>query len=216
MWRQLSRIQRTSATAMAALIVCAVTAIHADGQSSAGRPAAPAQADARAAGQNPVKDGWITFKIHSSFVPEAALEGSDIDVDTNAGIVSLTGTVPSEAGRTRAMAIAKATDGVRNVVDKLQVAPAAGSTARDAGDSAAAAARAAGRSVNDGWIKSKIYAQFLADWNLFEDSDIDVDVTKGAVVLSGSVESEAARARAVALAKQTDGVTSVKDTLKVQ
>ncbi|MGH8637576.1 MAG: hypothetical protein ACREUZ_10625, partial [Burkholderiales bacterium] len=33
---------------------------------------------------NAVKDSWVTMKIHSSFVPEDALEGSDIDVDTNA------------------------------------------------------------------------------------------------------------------------------------
>ena len=36
------------------------------------------------------------------------LEGSNIDVDTVQGVVTLSGTVPSEAGRARALAIAEA------------------------------------------------------------------------------------------------------------
>jgi hyperosmotically inducible protein len=73
----------------------------------------------------------------------------------------------------------------------------------------------AGRSVNDGWIKSKIYAQFLTDWNTLEDSDIDVDVSKGVVTLKGTVKTEAAKTRAAAIAKGTDGVASVNDNLRV-
>jgi osmotically-inducible protein OsmY len=64
--------------------------------------------------------------------------------------------------------------------------------------------------VNDGWIKSKVYAQFLTDWTVFEDSDIDIDVSNGAVALNGSVKTTAAKARAVAIAKATDGVKAVK------
>jgi hyperosmotically inducible periplasmic protein len=62
------------------------------------------------------------MKIHSQFVPEDALEDRDIDIDTNAGVVTLSGTVASESGRARALAIAKTTDGVKSVVDKLRVA----------------------------------------------------------------------------------------------
>jgi hyperosmotically inducible periplasmic protein len=169
-------------------------------------------------GGNPITDGWITMKIHAQFVTEDALEDSDIDVDTNVGVVTLSGTVASEAGRTRAVAIAKATDGVKNVTDKLRVAPERSTevtgAARQAGKEATGAAKGAGRRVTDGWITSKIYAQFLTETAL-EDSDIDVDVTKGAVTLSGTVRSEAGRQRAVAVAKATDGVKSVKDSLKV-
>jgi hyperosmotically inducible protein len=132
--------------------------------------------------------------------------------------VTLTGTVASEAGRARALAIAKATDGVKSVSDKLRVAREGGTdvgaAARQAGKEATGAAKSAGRKVTDGWITSKIYAQFLTETTL-EDSDIDVDVTKGAVMLSGTVRSEAGRQRAVAVAKATDGVKSVKDSLKV-
>jgi hyperosmotically inducible periplasmic protein len=214
MWTQLSPFRRLpAAAAAAAFVVFVASPLHADGQAP-GRANTPAKTDQRAPGQNPVKDGWITFKIHSAFVPDAALEGSDIDVTTKAGVVTLAGTVPSAAGRTRAVAIAKETDGVKSVTDSLRVAPAAGASVDTSG--AKNTARAAGRSVNDGWIKSKIYAQFLTDWSVFEDSDIDIDVTGGAVALNGTVRSQAAKTRAVALSKATDGVKTVKDNLTVR
>ena len=55
---------------------------------------------------------------------------------------------------------------------------------------------------------------FLARF-LGQDSDIDIDVAKGVVTLNGTVKTDAARARALALAKATEGVTSVKDSLRV-
>ena len=187
-----------------------VTAAPALAQTPAGQPpTAPKTApQTQPKSGNRVTDGWITMKIHSQFVPEDALEDSNIDVDTNAGVVTLNGTVASEAGRARAVAIAKATDGVKNVADKLRVMPAAKSGA------VTEAAKTGTRKVTDGWIKSKIYAQFLTE-NALEDSDIDIDVANGAVTLKGIVRSQAGRDRAVAVAKATDGVKSVKDALKV-
>jgi hyperosmotically inducible protein len=196
------------------LTIALAVAISAHGQTPAGQqPADSKMAQERQAAKsgNPITDGWITMKIHSQFIPEDALSDSDIDVDTNAGVVTLTGTVPTEAGRARAVAIAQATDGVKNVNDTLRIGPEGATTA---GRDAAAGAKSAGRKVNDGWITSKIYAQFLGE-NSLEDSDIDVDVVKGVVTLTGTVRSEAGRGRAVAIAKATDGVTSVKDSLKV-
>jgi osmotically-inducible protein OsmY len=71
-----------------------------------------------------ITDAWITTKIKTDFVGEDALKGSNINVDTNNHIVTLKGTVATEAGRARAMAIAKATKGVTRVVDALTIAPA--------------------------------------------------------------------------------------------
>jgi hyperosmotically inducible protein len=170
----------------------------------------PAGQEKSAQSGNVFKDGWITMKIHSAFIPEQPLEGSNIDVDTTNGVVTLKGTVPTDAAKGRAVALAKATDGVKSVTDQLRVAPS---------DSKPGVAREtagkAGRSVNDGWIKSTIYAQFLTDWNTLEDSDIDVDVSKGVVTLKGTVKTEAAKTRAAAIAKGTDGVASVNDNLRV-
>ncbi len=203
---------------------------------------APAQAQVSA-----VKDGWLVMKIHSEFVDEDVLSGSNIDVDVKNGVVTLQGTVSSEAARARAIASAKNNDGVKSVVDQLRIAPAmrdggkidraqdktaraadkagdktarAADKAEDkmdrAGDKSATAAKKTGRAIDDGWIKSKIYAQYMADWNtVLDDSDIDIDVANNVVTLSGTVKSAAAKAKAVSIAKATDGVKSVKDNLRV-
>ena len=166
---------------------------------------------------NVVTDSWITMKIHSQFIPEDALEGSDIDVDTNAGVVTLKGTVLTTVGRDRAIAIAKATDGVKNVTNQLRIGPAPSDVAdagRKTGEATKETAGTAGRAVTDGWLKSKIYSQYLTE-DALDDSDIDIDVSKGAVILNGSVVTAAGRERAEAIAKATDGVKSVKNNLKV-
>lgn len=168
-----------------------------------------------------IKDGWLVTKLHSLFVPEDALSGSNIDVDVKNGMVTLQGSVPNEAARAKALSIAKGADGVKGVTDQLRIAPdnqmtRASDKADQAADKAADASRKAGRKADDGWIKSKIYAQYMAEWTtVLDDSDIDVDVNKGVVTLKGTVKSGAARTKAVAIAKATDGVKSVKDLLKV-
>src|SRR5688572_26686552 len=188
--------------------------------------AAPAMAQV-----NTIKDGWLVMKVHSEMVDEDVLSGSNIDVDVKNGVVTLQGTVPSEAARARAIAVAKANDGVKNVVDQLKIAPATGSNmaakADRAGDKTVAAGEKAadktvsatkktGRAIDDGWIKSKIYAQYLADWNtVLNDSDIDIDVDNNVVTLNGTVKTNEAKTKAVSIAKATDGVKSVKDNLRV-
>jgi len=186
---------------------------------------APAQAQI-----NAIKDGWLVTKIHSEFVDEAILSGSNIDVDVKNGMVTLQGTVPSEAARARAIQSAKNNDGVKGVTDQLRIAPPAKKTGKavakaadktedgldKAGDKTASGAKKTGRAIDDGWIKSKIYAQFMADWNtVLDDSDIDVDVANNYVTLNGTVKSAAAKAKAVSIAKATDGVKGVKDNLRV-
>ena len=180
------------AVALAALVLC-------------GASTSVAQvSDAAKKTGNAITDSWITMKVHAQFIPEDALEGSDIDVDTSAGVVALKGTVPTEAAKTRAVAIAKATDGVKSVTDQLRIVkPAATGTAGTAG-----------KAVTDGWIKSKIYSQYLTE-DALDDSDLDIDVSKGAVVLNGAVKTESAKTRAESIAKATDGVKSVKNNLKI-
>ena len=57
--------------------------------------------------------------MKSSFVGEDLLRGSDIDVDTVDHVVTLKGTVTTEAGRMRVVKAAREIEGVRNVIDRL-------------------------------------------------------------------------------------------------
>lgn len=226
---------KSTAIRMFALpVMLAATVSFASAQEGAKAEAKEAKQDTKNAAADTgtaIKDSWITLKVHSQFVPEDALKDSDIDVDTSKGVVMLNGTVASEAGRARAIAIAKATDGVKNVMDHLRVAAPADHTAamREAGHDAADKTKDAahttadktrdvagtsGKAITDGWIKSKIAAQYVTEDSL-DKSDIDVDVTKGAVALKGAVRTAAAKDRATAIAKGTDGVKSVKNDLKI-
>ena len=70
-----------------------------------------------------ITDGWITSRVHSKFVGEDLLKDSDINVDTNNHVVTLRGTVMSQAARARAVSEAKEVEGVHSVVDHLTVGP---------------------------------------------------------------------------------------------
>jgi osmotically-inducible protein OsmY len=70
-----------------------------------------------------VTDAWITTNVKTRMLDEDTLDGSDIDVDTDRRVVTLSGTVTSEAGRKTAVDIVKRTDGVERIVDRLTIAP---------------------------------------------------------------------------------------------
>ena len=68
-------------------------------------------------------DEWITGRIHARFVDEDLLKGSDISVDTSKHVVTLTGTVTGRAGKSRATTVARGTEGVNRVVNRLTIGP---------------------------------------------------------------------------------------------
>jgi osmotically-inducible protein OsmY len=70
-----------------------------------------------------ITDAWITTNIKARMLDEDTLDGSNIDVDTDRRVVTLSGTVTSEAGRKTAVDIVKRTDGVERIVDRLTMAP---------------------------------------------------------------------------------------------
>ena len=72
-----------------------------------------------------VTDAWITTKVKTQFIGVDALSGSDISVDTNQmGVVTLTGTVPNERARSKAIEIVRTTRGVHKVVDLMKLGSA--------------------------------------------------------------------------------------------
>ena len=181
---------------------------------------------------NPVRDGrtpaWITAKIQSQYYLNPALKPWRIDVDTSSsGAVTLSGTVDSETDRGEAVKIARATEGVTAVSDNLRVQPQSVPTtgtvkdttdvrndARAVKDDARSAARQTAQAIDDSWITTKIQSKFFLDDDVRARS-IDVDTRNGMVTLKGSVESEGERQHALSIARSTDGVTMVHDSLVV-
>ena len=68
-------------------------------------------------------DGWITTRVNARFVDESLLKDSDINVDTAKHVVTLRGTVPTTAGRRKATTVARGTEGVHSVVNRLTIGP---------------------------------------------------------------------------------------------
>ena len=64
---------------------------------------------------NAIEDGAITTKIKAATLTDPDLKSTQIEVETKAGVVTLRGTVPSVAARTRAERIAHDTHGVASV-----------------------------------------------------------------------------------------------------
>lgn len=63
-------------------------------------------------------DGTLTAKIKAKMALDDTVKALDLNVDTTNGVVTVSGKVRSATERERALALARETDGVRQVVDK--------------------------------------------------------------------------------------------------
>lgn len=72
-----------------------------------------------------------------------------------------------------------------------------------------------GQAIDDGVVTAKVKAKLIED-PVTKAHQINVETFKGNVQLSGFVESNEARTRALQLARDTEGVKKVKDALEVR
>jgi hyperosmotically inducible periplasmic protein len=71
--------------------------------------------------QRAATDAGLTAKIKSKMALDDTVKAINIDVDTTNGIVTLNGFVPDARARDRAVQLARETDGVVSVVDRLTI-----------------------------------------------------------------------------------------------
>ena len=83
------------------------------------------------------------------------------------------------------------------------------------GEATAKAANQAEDAIKHGAVTAKIKSKMALD-DLVKARNIDVETNGTVVTLTGVVGSEAERKRAMELAKETEGVTSVIDHLRVR
>lgn len=82
-----------------------------------------AQSKDKDAGDNSaLKDAKIATVVKTRLLFESEVSGTSIDVDAKNGVVTLSGEVDSDAEKDLAVAIAKNTNDVSKVIDKLNVA----------------------------------------------------------------------------------------------
>jgi hyperosmotically inducible protein len=146
-----------------------------------------------------VTDMWITSAAKVRLIANEKTPATQINVDTSRGVVTLFGMAPSDAAKRAAEVEVSKVSGVKQVRNELQVVPSEAQKAVKA---------------NDSEIKDMIAKK--VDKAVIDDSDIKVDVKDGVVRLSGEVEHQTDRLRALTIARSTDGVRSVVDDLQVK
>jgi hyperosmotically inducible protein len=72
-----------------------------------------------------------------------------------------------------------------------------------------------GEYVTDSWITTKVKTSLVRD-PMVKATEVNVETFKGVVQLSGFVSSDAAMHHAVQIARDTKGVTSVKNDMRVK
>jgi hyperosmotically inducible protein len=177
-----------------------------------------------------MNDAWTTSQIHAKFFLDPDIKGRNINVDTSRGVVTLRGEVHSASEHNQAVAKAKSTEGVTRVVDRLVVRPgdppitaeirdkAVAALPRDRRQVAAGAKTAAarvGKEISDTWITTEVQAMYFLDREV-KGMSISVTTTGGVVTLSGPVDNDAVRRKAIADARSVDGVKRVVDKLTVK
>ncbi len=68
-----------------------------------------------------IDDAAITASVKTKLAADPDVAAINIDVDTNEGVVTLSGRVESQFQKDEAGRIARATDGVRSVINNLTV-----------------------------------------------------------------------------------------------
>jgi hyperosmotically inducible protein len=152
-------------------------------------------------------DTVITAEVKAKITDDELLDNTDVSTETQNGIVTLTGTVATEAQKARAEEIAKGTQGVVAVNNTLELKPSESSSLKEKSDEAKG-------DLGDARITSEVKLKFAAD-DTVKALNIDVDTSNGIVTLNGSVNSRNELEQAVRLAKQVDGVKQVKTNLTV-
>jgi len=144
-----------------------------------------------------LSDAALTGKVKARLAAEPQVNAFDIDVDSDHGVVRLSGTVDSEQARREAVRLTRRTEGVREVIDDLEIGEP---TFKE--------------NVDDAWIGTKIKAKLTAAPDI-DPFNIDVDVNRGVVTLTGKVRTSYARDHAGELARQTRGVVEVDNRIEV-
>lgn len=156
--------------------------------------------DQAAYASSAARDVWITSAAKVRLLASAETPAFDINVDTRDQVVTLFGSVDSQQAKQQAEAEVRKVDGVRDVMNELEVVPAA---------QAEQVAR------SDEQLDESIESRFQASERLSE-ADVEVEVENGVARLSGSVPSRSDQVAALTVARTTPGIRRVIDDLRVE
>ena len=151
-----------------------------------------------------IGDAAVTAKVKASLAADTTTEATEIEVETTRGVVTLKGEVDSDDEKLQASKVAYGIDGVKKVDNELTLAQDA--DGKDKG--------AIGRYINDAALTGKVKAALAAD-SVTEAIEINVETTRGVVLLSGTVDSEKEVKQATQVAMSIEGVRDVMNRLTI-
>ena len=175
------------------------------------------------ASQPKMSDSDLENAIKTKINSDAQLKAADIGVsaDGDDNTATLSGTVESQTLRMRAVDLARAAHAGLIITDKIDVKPRELSrdeytdeNARTERERATNSGEKVGSSLDDSWIHAKIVSKLIGNPDTPE-RKINVDVVNNVVTLRGTVDSNDEKTEAERVAKDTEGVKSVKNMLKV-
>jgi hyperosmotically inducible protein len=162
----------------------------------------------------------VTAKINSD--PALVAYKLNVNADADKNAVTISGTVPTESLRMKAVDAAKTVGTGLVITDKIDVKPETidrkdytEDMAREARDRAAKSSESIGDSLDDAWIHTKISSRLIGEGS-FPGGSLNVDVKNNVVTLRGTVATKADRAKAEEIAKNTEGVKSVRNQLVIK
>lgn len=152
--------------------------------------------DERSAGTM-LDDAAITAKVNTALIGEKNIKARNIDVDTVAGVVVLSGYVDSQQEANRAGLVVKSVPGVVLVKNELRVG-----------------SRTVGQGVDDKVLGTKIKTRLMEEPGV-RSFNIDVDVYSGTAYVTGTVSSQEKKRQLLNLIDSIEGVKGVVDNLQV-
>lgn len=161
-------------------------------------PAKPAAGKKAVVAQNTSSDTRITADVKMGLLTAPQVPSMEIRVDTDEGVVTLFGIVPTVDVKTAAGAAAAKVSGVVKVENELEVVSSAAKKAVDAKD---------GDVTRDLALAFKDRPDF---------KDVKTSVKNGTVLVSGKVSSGWDQLNALRLARTVAGVRGVENQLKVE
>ena len=144
--------------------------------------------------QHNINDNDITNAIEKEMWLDQAVNANTINVSTADGIVTFTGTVDNILAKDRAVKIAESTKGVLAVINRIKVEPMPN------------------RSDSD--IRESVESALIND-PATETFKISVNVNKGVVTLTGSVDSWTEKLLCTDVSKGVRGVKDIKNDISV-
>jgi osmotically-inducible protein OsmY len=156
-------------------------------------------------GKETVADKSLELKVTSQISFNKNLKDSDIKVEAEEGIITLTGTVNSSKKAVLAAQIADSVDGVERVINKIKVSTELDELSSDG--------RSEREKLLDEELQKKADAIFTTTDEL-SGSNIKVIAFKRVLFLEGTVKTEEQKDLAVKLARKIDRVIDVQEDLK--